>query len=305
MTDHEINRELTHASWRAARPLFLALAIVGLCMWAAFANAGGTVTDSKYIWLQRSGVTLTETTSPKLACPAPKTMLECAACMAEMVDEEIRRRTSGYVTYRCMDVTQKYAKFNTTLVPPKPPVVTPPPPTASLQVYACADAGADGRLLERLTAPVIEWPNCSTATYQNPSRSLVVATNDNGVLLWRLASKVTSGRVWTQTGTVGAWTPVGDINWGTVSTPTGTATLTWTAPTLNTDGSALTNLAGYRIVYGTSASALNQIVEVSNPSILAYKIEALQPATYYFAIKSYTSAGVESDPSGVVSLVIK
>jgi hypothetical protein len=33
----------------------------------------------------------------------------------------------------------------------------------------------------------------------------------------------------------------------------GRATLSWTAPTENTDGTTLANLAGYRIRYGTSA----------------------------------------------------
>jgi len=32
----------------------------------------------------------------------------------------------------------------------------------------------------------------------------------------------------------------------------GTATLTWTASTTGVDGTPLTNLAGYRIYYGTS-----------------------------------------------------
>jgi len=35
----------------------------------------------------------------------------------------------------------------------------------------------------------------------------------------------------------------------------GFATLTWTAPTQRTDGSALTNLASYRIKYGTTSGA--------------------------------------------------
>jgi hypothetical protein len=46
---------------------------------------------------------------------------------------------------------------------------------------------------------------------------------------------------------------------------TGAATLSWQAPTQNTDGTALTDLAGYRIVYGTSQSALNQTITISNP----------------------------------------
>jgi hypothetical protein len=83
------------------------------------------------------------------------------------------------------------------------------------------------------------------------------------------------------------------------------ATLSWTPPTTNTDGSSLTNLAGYRIVYGTSASVLSQTINVSNPGVTNYVVENLAPGTYYFALKAYTSQGVESSVSNVVSKVIK
>jgi hypothetical protein len=286
MTTDEINRELTHASWRAARPLVLALALVGLCIWAALAKAGGTVTKSTSIVLQRSATTLTATTTPKLACPVT-TRAECEACALAMYTAEIKIRTTGYVTYQCLDSSKFLVKFNTT---PVPPVVVPPPPVASLQVYTCADAGADGRILE---SDAISWPNCSAVSYRNPDRSLVVATNTGTrPLYWRLASKAT-GRVWTQTGTTGNWVTVGDINWGT--TPTlGTADIRWTPPTQKVDGTPLDNLAGHRIVYGTSASALTKTIDITTPSITSYVIEQLPPATYYFAVKAYNTSGGES-----------
>ena len=81
----------------------------------------------------------------------------------------------------------------------------------------------------------------------------------------------------------------------------GAATLSWTAPDQNTDGSALTNLAGYRIYYGTSASDLNQVISISNVGITAYVIDDLTAGTYYFSIRAYTSAGTESSLSNVVS----
>lgn len=84
----------------------------------------------------------------------------------------------------------------------------------------------------------------------------------------------------------------------------GSATLSWVAPTQNTDGTALGNLAGYRIVYGTSASALNQTIEVANPSVTSFVVDQLTPATWYFAVKAYTSAGVESSASNVANKTI-
>lgn len=86
---------------------------------------------------------------------------------------------------------------------------------------------------------------------------------------------------------------------------TGSATLSWTPPTQNTDGSALTNLAGYRILYGVSSSSLTQTVEIPNPGATSYVIENLAPATYYFAVKAYTSAGAESASSNLASKVVQ
>lgn len=81
----------------------------------------------------------------------------------------------------------------------------------------------------------------------------------------------------------------------------GAASLSWTAPTQNTDGSALTNLSGYRIYYGTSSGALTQTIQLNNPSVSTYMVENLSPATYYFAVRAITSAGAESALSNVTS----
>lgn len=84
----------------------------------------------------------------------------------------------------------------------------------------------------------------------------------------------------------------------------GSATMSWVAPTQNTDGSALNDLAGYRILYGTSASALNKTIQVTNPSVTSYVVENLTSATWYFAVKAYTASGAESSLSNTASKVI-
>ncbi|HKU16635.1 MAG TPA: putative Ig domain-containing protein [Steroidobacteraceae bacterium] len=81
----------------------------------------------------------------------------------------------------------------------------------------------------------------------------------------------------------------------------GRATLTWTAPTENTDGSTLANLAGYKIRYGTNAASLTQSITISNVSVTTYVVEDLAPATWYFAITAVNSAGIESDQSNVAN----
>lgn len=84
----------------------------------------------------------------------------------------------------------------------------------------------------------------------------------------------------------------------------GTASLSWTPPTTNTDGSSLTNLSGYRIYYGTSSSALTQMVQVNSPGVASYVMSDLGSGTYYFAIRAYNSTGSESSNSNVVSKTI-
>jgi Putative Ig domain len=81
---------------------------------------------------------------------------------------------------------------------------------------------------------------------------------------------------------------------------TGNASLDWTPPTQNADGSALTNLAGYTVHYGTSRTSLTQTIKVTNPGLTSYVIDNLSPGTWYFAVSSYNAAGTESAVSGVV-----
>jgi hypothetical protein len=46
-------------------------------------------------------------------------------------------------------------------------------------------------------------------------------------------------------------------------------------------------------------------MEVRNPGISRYVIENLSPATYYFAVRAFTSTGVESVNSNIYSKVVR
>ena len=103
-------------------------------------------------------------------------------------------------------------------------------------------------------------------------------------------------------GTASASLPAFSI---TVTAPTtGTATLRWTPPTQNEDGTPIVNLSGYRIHYGTSPTNLNQVLTISSASITSAVIENLYPATWYFALKAYNASNVESSFSNVASKTI-
>ena len=77
-----------------------------------------------------------------------------------------------------------------------------------------------------------------------------------------------------------------------VATADGRATLSWVPPTENVDGTPITNLAGYRIRYGNAPDALDITVEIKNPGVASYVVEDLTPATWYFVVTAFTTAGV-------------
>jgi hypothetical protein len=85
----------------------------------------------------------------------------------------------------------------------------------------------------------------------------------------------------------------------------GSATLSWQPPTQRTDGTPLVDLAGYRIMYGTSSSNLSNRVTLNNAGLTSYVIENLSQGTWYFAMTAFDAAGAESDQSGVGSKTIQ
>lgn len=101
-------------------------------------------------------------------------------------------------------------------------------------------------------------------------------------------------------GTV-AENPSGAAASGQAPTTDGNATLTWLPPTSNTDGSVITDLAGYRIYYGTNQDALSQVVDISNVGVTTYIVQGLTTGTWYFAVRAYTVGGSESALSNIAS----
>ena len=91
---------------------------------------------------------------------------------------------------------------------------------------------------------------------------------------------------------------------GSSSSSTNSVSLSWSAPTDNTNGTALTNLAGYHIYYGTNSTDLSQKISLTTVGLLTYVVTNLNSGTWYFYITSVNTAGVESRPSAVVSASI-
>ena len=78
----------------------------------------------------------------------------------------------------------------------------------------------------------------------------------------------------------------------------GQANLEWDAPDVSTD------VAGYKIHYGTASGTYSQSIDAGNT--ISYIVSNLiEGQTYYFAVTTYDAAGDESGDSNEVSMVAK
>jgi hypothetical protein len=178
------------------------------------------------------------------------------------------------------------------------PVLSGTPPTSVVagNAYAFRPTGSDpeGRTLTWSITNRPAWATFSTTSgaLTGTPTSSNVATYSNIVISASDGTNRTS-------------LPAFNVAVNSPGTSSGSATLSWTPPTRNSNGTALTNLAGYRIYYGTSPSALTRTVTLNNAGLTRYVISDLSAATWYFSIRAYTTTGVESANSNNVSKVVR
>jgi hypothetical protein len=89
-----------------------------------------------------------------------------------------------------------------------------------------------------------------------------------------------------------------------VSTAVGSITLSWDPPTQRDDDTPLTNLAGYRLHWGTAVGHYPNLASIPNPGIATYVVDQLSPGTYYLVATAYDSSGMESEYSNVATETI-
>lgn len=82
------------------------------------------------------------------------------------------------------------------------------------------------------------------------------------------------------------------------------ATLRWVIPTQNTDGSPLTDLAGFRITYGQSATPGGTTISIDDPTVTTRVIQPLAPGAWYFWVQARNSLGVFSDYSNGATKIL-
>lgn len=180
--------------------------------------------------------------------------------------------------------------------PNRPPTISGVPTTSVLQGVAYSfqptAADADGNTLTFSIANRPAWASFDTAT-------------------GRLTGTPSAADVGTTTGIVisvsdgAASASLPSFNIAVQAVATGSATLSWLPPTTNTDGSPLTNLAGFKIYWGTAPGSYSSSTTVMNPGLATYVVGNLTPNTYYFAVTALSSSGAESVFSNAASKTVQ
>ncbi len=96
---------------------------------------------------------------------------------------------------------------------------------------------------------------------------------------------------------------LGDFN---ITVKSASVILSWAAPVSRADGAAIdmTEIGGYKVYTGSSATDLTLVANVSDPYTMKYEFNALGEGIHYFAVSAYSTSGVESSMSVVVRKTI-
>src|SRR6185503_1329217 len=70
--------------------------------------------------------------------------------------------------------------------------------------------------------------------------------------------------------------------------------LTWAAPALNSDGTPLTDLAAFKVYWGTTPGTYSQSTKIASAAARTYTINGLTTGTWYFVVTALNAAGTES-----------
>jgi hypothetical protein len=191
------------------------------------------------------------------------------------------------------------------------------------KTYTLTCTGAGGTESDSVTITVADPPptlsftaspesvaqnGSTTLSWDSPGATGCVASGDwsgnkaragsqtlSGLMIDRQFNLVCSGSGGSVNGTV-------DVT--VVLSANGTALMSWTPPTENTDGSALNDLSGYRIHYGTSPGNYSDTIDIDNPGLSSYLIENLTSSAWYFSITAINASGTESGFAPEVSKTI-
>ena len=261
-------------------------------------------------------VVVTDVTPPPPTCTAPKPdESRPGTCPANTTGSWTQTRTATAAPYPTCWTTTAWAPTD----PPAGACVAIPPPTTLSLVYSLTPP-TNYKPLQGATitgkANVRVSDDCSKGTQASGPWTFYVAgvkvntesfcpfgmIDDNALYDFATFS---GGPVKVEARST-AVNLAADITAGSPPPPvgTGTSTLRWEPPTKNTDGSTLADLAGFRILYGPSASALTQTIDVANPSLTTYIVTGLTSGAWYFTVRAYNVGGTESPNANTASKVV-
>lgn len=215
--------------------------------------------------------------------------------------------------------------------PPAGACVTPPPPalvaptlsaTQTPNVTTPANSNVTLSWTAVATATGYEIERCSGANCSNftalATATVLAYANSNLPPGLSLSYRVRAADATRK----GAYSNVVTLVTPTAPPPaaTGATTLEWNPPTAYTDGSALTAVSGYRILYSTvgiAGPSLSQTLDVKQPATTTgpctkvagtcslYTVTNLAPGTWAFAMQVYDSLGRYSAQSAITQKVVQ
>ena len=188
-----------------------------------------------------------------------------------------------------------------------PEVGNPPPPPPVNRAPTISVAAAFDALVGRAITitPVASDPDGDTLTFSISGRPAWMSfSTQTGVL----SGTPSAGDVGNYNATItvsdGRLQASDQASINVSAAVAGRATLSWDAPLARVDGSPLTNLAGFKLYYGTSAGNLAIVIDVANPGARNWVIDNLTVGTWFFAASAYDQNGIESARSTVASKTI-
>ncbi len=169
--------------------------------------------------------------------------------------------------------------------PNSPPTITGTPSTSitagTAYTFAPSASDADGDLLTFSIQNKPSWASFSSSTGQLSGTPGAADVGSYG----NIRISVTDGAVSTS---------LASFTITVVALANGSATLSWQAPTQRTDGSPLTNLAGYKIYWGQQQGSYPDEAILDNPGVTTYVIDGLNSGTWYFVVTAFDTNGLES-----------
>jgi hypothetical protein len=158
-----------------------------------------------------------------------------------------------------------------------------------------------------LTYYIGGWNSTGKVTVTLPGATTYTTTFSSSTTYSRVitvkfrADSATTARV-TYTQTAGSGTI--SMQAAALSQTASSTILTWQPPALNSDGSPLSDLAAFKVYWGTTPGTYSQSTKISNAAARSYTVGGLTTGTWYFVVTALNAQGVESPYSNVWSKTV-